>query len=111
MNMVNRISLIGLGLFMAGCACKPTVETVTKTVFKPIAIADVMLLPCPVTTPPSKDQYMESSFTEREELLTKYTVLLLEDLNKCNTQINNIKSTQAQQLKVYNDVKSDKKQE
>lgn len=92
------------GILIAGGGCStpaPIIKTVTKIEYKPIAIAPLLLKPCKVTTPPDKEAYLEATFQKREEYLTNYTVELLSDLKICNSQINTIKESQEEQIKLY----------
>jgi hypothetical protein len=91
-----------VSLVMAGCAKEVPVEKpveVVKVDRVPITIPDELLAKCIVTRPPDVKKYANSSCRGKEEQLFHYTASLLNDLNKCNAQIANIKSYNDSMLK------------
>lgn len=86
---------------LTGCATTPETRTVTEYKIKPIAVSEALLLPCSTTPPPSVDDYLYLDVTDREDLLTNYTISLIKDVELCNNRLRLIKSIQDKQLQLY----------
>jgi hypothetical protein len=87
-----------VSLVMAGCAKEVPVEKpveVVKVERVAITIPAELLVKCSISRPPVVKKYANSNCRNKEEQLFHYTASLLNDLNKCNAQIANIK--------IYND--------
>jgi hypothetical protein len=82
-------------LVLTGCAKEVQVEKpveVVKVERVPITIPAELLVKCNISRPPEVKKYANANCRDKEDQLFHYTVSLLNDLNKCNAQIGNIKS-------------------
>lgn len=103
-------SIIVLAIMMlgvSGCSTilpKPVI--VTKQELVPLSIPEYMTRPCDVPAPPNKDKYLAASFSDRETMLTDYTVDILSKLSECNAKLEGIRQytdKQEQILKQHKD--------
>lgn len=108
---MNKLIILGLFVLATGCTCTPEVRTVTKTELRPIAFADTLLRPCPVTPPPNPEEYVDMDSEHKEAALTNYTVALITDIGVCNGRLENLKATQDKEIQVYKDMKNKPKEE
>lgn len=82
-----------------GCQTKEYVS-VRNTDIITVDIPESLLEECAITPPPEKDWYLNASWEDKENILTAYTILLIEDLAICNNQINSIKETVNKQKEI-----------
>lgn len=77
-------------IVLAGCATVPEPVVVTKTQYVTIELPPTLLEKCNVTKPPSVDAYLAGKPIEKEALMADYAILLLKDLQNCNSQLNKL---------------------
>jgi len=97
-----RIIILTLTIFLtiivlSGCsnAKIPEVKFKNIVVYKHLQYPDYLLKPCYITPPINKDVYINSTYTDKEGLLTNYVMALLTDLGQCNKQISTLKELQS----------------
>ena len=95
--------LIGIFIMFGLSACqiptKPTVVTKVVSVYKPIPTA--LVTNCTVPAPISIPDYLKLSCTGKEDVMTKYTNDLLISIQQCNNNINDIRTFDLNNQKLY----------
>lgn len=87
-------------------ACAGTTEIQKETVkdirTQLVSFPDQLLEPCPVTAPPSRQDYIYSmDDKQRLETMVTYSTDLLKDLAKCNNRLQQIRDLQNKQKGIY----------
>jgi hypothetical protein len=103
MRILKNVSFLVVVSSLAACAAapqKPMTITNVKTVV--VQTPAPLLRDCPVSAPPDQKTYMALDMSGRENSLTNYILDLLKDLKNCNTQIDQIRTFQDQQVQIYN---------
>lgn len=101
-----RLFIILVAALFSGCSLlTPKPETVTQYEVKVLDIPKTLLLPCPASEPPERNEYAQSTYREKEELLTNYSMQLLTDLKTCNDQLLKIKTIRDSQLQSAKKIK------
>ncbi len=89
-----------LSTLLVACASTPTVVEKTKYVL--VEPDETMLNTCDSTKPPKKDEYVNNTLIDKENILYTYSISLLKDLSNCNNKIITIKNWFNQQKEIYN---------
>lgn len=99
---MRYILILCASVLVSACSTKPaTPIVVTEYKNQVVSIPNTLLQKCTVTVPPDKTLYVNSSDSEKEEMLVTYTQNLLTDLDNCNTQLLQIKSINDQYIDSY----------
>lgn len=101
---MKKLLIVLFTLFISACASTQAIVPQVQTQERLVVIPESLLMPCSTTTPPAIDSYLGKTKDEQKEMLRAYAVHLLVDLQKCNSQIKEIKSTQDQQKDALNKV-------
>lgn len=96
-SVITWCILIVSAALLAGCAIEPQRVVVTKKEVTVIKSPELLLMPCAVTSPPDRQEYVKRSPSKQKNMLTNYSINLLGDLDKCNKQIQDIKDFQIQE--------------
>lgn len=93
-QVMNYLVLAAL-LLLTGCSSVKEKEVTVKEVeVVKQNTPKALLEKCIVPTPPDKDVYLKSDFTNKENLLTEYIGKLLSALRGCNEKLDSVKKTQ-----------------
>lgn len=96
---IKPLLILVMSVLLISCSLlKPQPETVTKYEVKVLDFPAALLEPCPASAPPDRNEYEQSTYQEKEDLLTNYTLELLTDLKTCNDQILKIKTIRDSQM-------------
>ena len=91
---MNYLILASL-LLLTGCSSVKEKEVTVKEVeIVKQNTPTALLEKCVVPTPPDKEVYLKSDFTNKENLLTEYIGKLLTALRGCNEKLDSVKKTQ-----------------
>lgn len=94
---ISEILILIAVFTLVGCATV-TEKVVVKTEVKVITTPKTLLLPCTVTEPPDKAEYLSKTYQKKEQALTDYALSLLKDLRICNTQVKQIEEFQTNEV-------------
>ena len=104
--LVMEILFLVALLTLTGCVTAPQERIVVKTETKLIKTPESLLMPCEVTAPPSKTEYVSKTAQQKEATLTDYALNLLKDLRICNNQIKQVKDFQTKEAESLEKVKA-----
>lgn len=91
---------------ISGCSTITKEVPVHITEVKVVTIPPELLTECVPSPPPNKETYISSDYMKKEDLLTNYCILLLNDIKTCNDKIAAIKSTSEKQKNIYKTIPS-----
>ena len=105
---LRLIVLLAILMALSGCTWRtPIVET--KIVYRDkivlITPSDGLLTKINIPKPPSKALFMESTDIERVNILTDYTIELMNGFNKTNSKLKTLREWKEKQTKLYGDKK------
>lgn len=99
---MHKYLLAFVALILVGCT--PTTKIVVKEKHHIVSIPDTMLKPCIPNIPPDKVKYINGTYIEREQLLTNYTIDLLNVVSTCNKRLLGVKDLQTKQKETINKI-------
>lgn len=88
-----------LAILLVGCSSTKQPDMIIKNHAVLITVPDVLLVKCEPTKPPQLNNYLDSSYKDKEDMLTNYSINLLSDINKCNNQLSSISEYQTNAAK------------
>lgn len=90
-------------IMLIGCDTTPKITYVDKYIY--VKPPEEMLKNCVATKPPTKANYISSTYAQKEQLLSDYSSDLLTDITVCNVQWQTLRKWNADQEQVYAPVK------
>lgn len=88
---MRYITLILITTLLTACASTDAIKVVERDRLIPVELDTRLFSRCEIPSPPDRVHYMSVDISDRETILTRYSIVLMESLKLCNLQIETIK--------------------